>query len=211
MSSSHCVIPPPVPPALFGTAATTRSYLYSPCTLRKAPAECLWAAAYPDVQKACCLAHICTTVHPKEYCIKSGIQSIIQEGPTCGMAALAMVADMSASNVIDILHVAKEQSYTNHGEMFSAHNMLQLGEMIFQTIGKDYVNFNLHRGAFDCDEIRCALRNGACIMIAYPFQINNKIKRERERTREPEMKCRMNEWKYFCSQANQIHRSYVFQ
>lgn len=169
MSSSHCVIPPPVPPN-FGTATTKRSYLYSPCSLRKTPVECLWAAAYPDVQKACCLAHICTAMEPKEYCIKLGIQSIIQEGPTCGMAALAMVAGMSASNVTDILHVAKEQTYTNHGEMFSARNMLQLGQHIFQTIAKDYVNIRLHLGQFNCDEIRCALKNGACIMIAYPFQ-----------------------------------------
>lgn len=136
------------------------------------PIECQWAIQYPDLQKASILAHVCTSARPKHYRIKLGIRSIIQEGPTCGLAALAMVAAADTPMVTDILQVAKEREYTNHGEMFSTKNMLQLADSIFKTIGKPYVSFELYVGQLDSGVVKNALVNGACIMVAYPFFAN---------------------------------------
>lgn len=179
MSSSECVIPsPPTLPPMFGR--TQRSYLIStPLASRKATVECQWAIQHEDVHKASVLAQVCTVTHPREYHIKLGVQSIIQEGPTCGPVALAMLVATGAPTVHDILQVAKQRLYTNHGEMFSANNMQRLVHSVYDTIGKDYVSSSLYRGQLDSEEIRCALRNGASIMVAYPFFIN-KIEKNRK-------------------------------
>lgn len=170
MSSSDYVIPAPprLPPSL---NSSSKSFLGSPHFTRKVSSECKWAIQYPDLQKACILAHVCTAGRPKHYRIKLGIRSIIQEGPTCGLAALAMVTAADAPTVADILQLAKERAYTNHGEMFSANNLLHLADTVFKTIGKDYVTLELYRGEMDSDEVKTALMNGACIMVAYPLQI----------------------------------------
>lgn len=170
MSSSHCAIPvPPTLPAIYGRAS--RPYLVcSTYATQRASAECQWAIPYDDVQKACVLAQVCSNADPREYLIKLGIRAIIQEGPTCGLAALAMVAATASPTVDDILQVAKQRQYTNHGEMFSAHNMLHLVQSVFDMIGKDYVSVRLYRGQLDSDDVRNSLRNGASIMVAYPFE-----------------------------------------
>lgn len=117
MSSSDCVIPAPplLPPSL---NSASKSFLGSPHFTRKVSSECKWAIQYPDLQKACILAHVCTSGRPKHYRIKLSIRSIIQEGPTCGLAALAMVTAADAPTVADIFQLTKERAYTNHGEMF---------------------------------------------------------------------------------------------
>lgn len=168
MRTNECVIPaPPTLPPIFGR--TQNAYLLrSPLTTRRSAVECHWASQHDDVHKACVLAQVCTQTDPREYCIKLGVKSILQDGPTCGQVALAMLAT-GVPTAKDIFQVAKERQYTNHGEMFSASNMHRLAQCVFESIGKDYVNVRLHRGQLDCNDVRFALRNGATVLVAYPF------------------------------------------
>lgn len=168
MSASNCVIPvPPTLPVAFRNASYSCRYPSQATT--KSPVECQWATKYPEMQKACTLAQICTHSRPRHVRVKQGIRSVIQEGPTCGLTALAMVAADGAPTVADILQVARTKGYTNHGEMFSARNLLQLTEHVFKLVGKDYVSLEQHTGPVNCDAVREALVDGACLMVAYPF------------------------------------------
>ncbi|KAK9498174.1 hypothetical protein O3M35_004049 [Rhynocoris fuscipes] len=52
----------------------------------------------------------------------------LQSGPTCGIVALAMISSVCPPSLTaeQLLTIAKSLGYTRCGEMFSAHNMLNL-------------------------------------------------------------------------------------
>lgn len=129
--------------------------------------HCSWATEYPEIQEACCLAHICTNNKPKFFRFKRNIRAIIQNGPTCGLTALTMLTGGSLSTA-DILNVAKDYKYTNHGEMFSTKNIAKLAEQIFDTLGTTN-QIESYSGILNCKFIEDKLKNGACILVAYPF------------------------------------------
>ncbi|XP_033734884.1 uncharacterized protein LOC117323662 [Pecten maximus] len=59
---------------------------------------------------------------------------LIQEGPCCGLVALAMAKDLMEKTEIsfeDILAVSKARGYTNKGEMFSAFDMGALAREVY--------------------------------------------------------------------------------
>ncbi|CAM4700256.1 unnamed protein product [Caretta caretta] len=64
------------------------------------------------------------------------VPSLIQEGPQCGLVALWMAGSLlSLSQDVSlerIMQVALERGYTAQGEMFSAADMAQLAEEVFQ-------------------------------------------------------------------------------
>ena len=166
--SAPCIVPAPPPPLpMHGIGLNYR--LSSPLKPAKAPTnECKWAVAHPEIQRSCQLAHCCTVIAPKFLRIKSGVQAIIQEGPTCGLVALSMLVG-GLPSISDLLAAARNKQYTNHGEMFSARNMLELIQSVFEAIGKSYVDVRLHSGALNSQVIKEALRSGSCVMVAYPF------------------------------------------
>lgn len=129
---------------------------------------CNWALHLPDVQRACSLAHVCTETKPNYVRIKTNIKAIIQNGPTCGLTALNMLTGDTIT-IDDILLAAKQKQFTNHGEMFCAKNLQELAIFLFDSLNYPVI-IELYSGKLDCDRIKTELRNGACILVAYPFQ-----------------------------------------
>ncbi|XP_067412712.1 actin maturation protease [Emydura macquarii macquarii] len=74
--------------------------------------------------------------HLKWLLYNSPVPSLIQEGPQCGLVALWMAGsllNLSQSVSLErIMRVALERGYTAQGEMFSAADMAQLAEEVFQ-------------------------------------------------------------------------------
>lgn len=169
--SSCITVPAPLPPSIeFQLNAKSKECRYNQRFYCKSPKsyECEWAYKIEDVQKACCLAHVCLTTKPKFCRFKENIQASIQNGPTCGLTALYMLTGGSPTTD-DILVLAKRKRYTNHGEMFCARHLKELGENVFDSIGYR-VQMELYLGELNCDYIKTELKNGACILVAYPFQ-----------------------------------------
>lgn len=175
-SIASCVtVPVPVPPPTQGFITKSNECRYnrpfhhtSVCISN----ECGWAYKMPEVQRACLLAHVCKNTQPKYCRCKINITAIIQSGPTCGLTALNMLSGgIPASD--DLLKLAKEKKYTNHGEMFCTANLMELAVHIFKLI--DYpVAIEYFSGTLNCDRIKTELRNGACLLVAYPFFPNYK-------------------------------------
>lgn len=173
MSNSVQVPTIPPPPPVMGNISETYAQHKTPRTLAKRCDidECTWADYWPELQKACYLAKVCTYAAPKS-CQYKNIPSILQEGPTCGLTALSMLLNGSPAPA-ELLSTAKERKYTNNGEMFSAKNLHQL---IRDTIAGTAANVSpiecqLFEGRLNCAKVRdCLLSDDACIFVAYPFQ-----------------------------------------
>lgn len=162
--------------------------------IRKATelSECKWASNYPEIQKACYLARVCSMISPKSCRLKK-IQPQLQEGPTCGLAALSML--LGGHPTVDkLLQIARHKKYTRNGEMFSASNLFNLIENVLlkdQSCGHganytssdgdvdtttvnncyriDVQCLSLFNGKLNCDTIKQVLLNGGCLLVPYPF------------------------------------------
>ncbi|KNC25068.1 hypothetical protein FF38_11830 [Lucilia cuprina] len=126
MSNSLPAAPTP-PPSLSLTLIKCKSNkMFPTMSMAKKPLleECLWAIDYPELQKACFLARICSD-RPPVKCEFYNIASILQVGPTCGLTALSMLLG-GIPPAEQLLQEAQQKHFTNNGEMFSAHNLYQL-------------------------------------------------------------------------------------
>ncbi|XP_037814925.1 UPF0692 protein CG33108 [Lucilia sericata] len=126
MSNSLPAAPTP-PPSLSPTLIKCKNNkMFSTMAIAKKPLleECLWAIDYPELQKACFLARICSDKPPVK-CEFYNIASILQVGPTCGLTALSMLLG-GIPPAEQLLQEAQQKHFTNNGEMFSAHNLYQL-------------------------------------------------------------------------------------
>lgn len=170
MSAGNCSIVSCVPPSSQGLITKSEDCHYTShvYTNSQIPNDCGWAYKVPEVRRASSLAHVCSTSKPKRCRIKTNIKPIIQNGPTCGLTALNMLTGGILSTD-DILTLAKRKQFTNHGEMFCTKNLNELAKHIFASI--DYpVSIQSYSGELNCDCIKTELMNGACLLVAYPFQ-----------------------------------------
>lgn len=180
-TQSFGVIPPPPPSNsinLYRNTTSRRQITRSPFFN-----ECAWAGDQSEVRQACSIAQICTTTEPKFFRIKTSVRPIIQEGPTCGLAALAMLTG-GCPSVADILELARQRNYSNHGEMFSAKNMGELATTVFEMLDVSHRTERVS-GKLECDFIKNKLRDGACVMVAYPFSMF-KITNKNTKNNSPE-------------------------
>lgn len=170
MSAGNCsIVPvPPSPQGLIASKSKECCYHRQIYTKSGMKSDCEWAYKMPEVQRASELAHVCSSSKPKFVRIKTAIKSIIQNGPTCGLTALNMLTG-GIPSTDEILVLAKRKKYTNHGEMFCTKNLMELAGNVFKSI--DYpVSIECYSGELNCDRIKTELQNGACILVAYPFQ-----------------------------------------
>lgn len=171
-SIGSCVTVPVPPPSAqgFNTKSNECRYNHRTSTFHTRVGisnECGWAYKMTEVQRACLLAHVCQSVQPKYCRCKTNVIPIIQNGPTCGLTALNMLTGGIVAPD-DLLKCAKEQKFTNHGEMFCTKHLMQLAVHIFNMI--DYpVAIECFSGQLNCDRIKTELKNGACLLVAYPF------------------------------------------
>lgn len=177
-SIASCVnVPVPVPPSTQGFNTKSNEYNRynrSYHTSVGISNECGWAYKMPEVQRACLLAHVCQQIQPKYCRCKTDVIAITQNGPTCGLTALNMLTG-GIPTPDDLLKYAKEQKFTNHGEMFCTKHLMQLAVHIFNKIDHP-VAIECFSGQLNCDRIKTELRNGACLLVAYPFFLKNKKK-----------------------------------
>lgn len=168
MSAGNCSIVP-VPPSPQGLITKSKECRYNRpiYTNPGIQNDCGWAFQVPEVQRASSLAHVCNTSKPKYFCIKIGIKAIIQNGPTCGLTALNMLTGGIPSTE-DILVLAKRKRFTNHGEMFCAKDLMELAKHVFDSINWP-ISIECFSGELNCDRIKTELKNGACLLVAYPF------------------------------------------
>lgn len=124
-----------------------------------------WANDYPELQKVCQQFSMMEICNPKRVKCKN-LPSIIQEGPTCGLVALAMCNENFDNSLVDnIFAEAKKRNYTNNGEMFSANSMYELA----RTFLKQQVE--LYEGNLKNDKVVDFLFNGGLLIVPYPLSI----------------------------------------
>lgn len=168
------VIPAPVPPPPLPANNRPKPLDAFPSASRIT--DHTWAIDHPEIRKACYLARVCPVFPPKA-CRLKDIPSILQEGPTCGLAALSMLG-LGEPSPAQLLRDAKEQLFTSNGEMFSAANLLELARQRRTGLTVDDVDdepvmmMRLYDGTLSCDEIRRTLSEGGCLLVPYPFSHN---------------------------------------
>lgn len=179
MSAAVDFEPPPPPPArlVSDQHPSSASPPPSPPTpVAFASDEHRWAAAHPDVHKACFLARVCAH-RPPAACRLLDIPPILQEGPTCGLTAVAMLT-LGRTAPAQLLAAARQRGHTRNGEMFSA---AALAELVRDRLADATARVWLHEGdlvaassaaaapAAGGDRIQQVLRQGGCLLVPYPF------------------------------------------
>lgn len=127
--------------------------------------ECLWAVQYPEqLQKSCYLARVCSNQAPQE-CRYYRTPAIIQTGPTCGLVASSILLN-GRPDFKQLLCLAQERGFTNHGEMCSTRYLQDLLTEVSDRGGHDLL-VDAFRGPLATDEIKSRLRRGACLLVPY--------------------------------------------
>lgn len=125
---------------------------------------CYWFAKYPELVDMYSLYGYDHLMCPTSYKY-TPIPYYKQEGPQCGLAALAMIMKQATKeNVDDLFECAKAAGYTNHGEMFSARQMCLLAKSKLP----DY-KISLFKGNLNRNKIKHFLLNGGLMLVPYPF------------------------------------------
>lgn len=123
-----------------------------------------WALQYPEIQKICLLFARTELCNPKRWKYRS-LQGYIQEGPQCGLVALAILTERTTKDQVrEIFEIAKEKGFTYNGEMFSVLQMAQLVSIFMP----NHI-IELYEGYLKCDRIKQLLFKGAYILVPYPF------------------------------------------
>lgn len=156
---SNCLPTAPTPPPPISTflkCESNKSNLKTLVNKKPLLEECLWAIEYPELQKACFLARICTDKPPVK-CSFYNIASILQVGPTCGLTALSMLLG-GIPPAEQLLHEAQQKHFTNNGEMFSAHNLYELICDNLPMINNNNINNNNNNN--NISQLNCKNANG---------------------------------------------------
>lgn len=131
--------------------------------------ECKWAVKYPDVQRACFFSKICPVLPPKQ-CKFTKIESILQNGPCCGIVALSMVFNGKVP-VDKLLNEAQKKGFTKNGEMFSANFMFEL--FVKNLNEDDELNVSLYDGILNEDFIKNKIKIGSILLVPYDADVNH--------------------------------------
>lgn len=128
-----------------------------------------WACNFPDIQKICRLFQLTALENPLRYSY-TPIRSVLQNGPQCGIVALAMIVnhtqtDENATN--KVMQVALEKEYTYNGEIFSAIDMYELTRATFGSKR----NVELYEGDLNDTRIIEFMLNEGILLVPYPFLV----------------------------------------
>lgn len=125
-----------------------------------------WAQSYPDLHKICTLFQMTELVNPIKFKYKM-LQQFLQDGPQCGLIALAMCIGNPTKESVEKLYVsAKNHSFTYNGEMFSVREMADLAKEHLPS----ETEIEVHNGSLDSDFIQTFLLNGGIMLVPYPLQ-----------------------------------------
>ncbi|XP_060535374.1 actin maturation protease [Cylas formicarius] len=127
-----------------------------------------WAEPYPEIHKICTLFNLTEISKPSRYSYKP-LQSYLQEGPQCGLIALAMVkGNTTREYVNNILEYAKKKGYTKNGEIFSVDYMEKLAREFLKAKYIDICCADLQS-----QKMREILLNGAQLLVPYDTNKDN--------------------------------------
>lgn len=127
-----------------------------------------WAEPYPEVHKMCVLFDR-TELFAPEKIVYQSLQTYLQNGPQCGLVALAMLMGSPTKETVnEIYEYAKKKGYTYNGEIFSASDMLSLTNKFLKNN-----NSKLYTGFLDCNEIRDFLLSGGLLLVPYDTDKDN--------------------------------------
>lgn len=130
-----------------------------------------WACKFEELHKICTLFNLTEIENPQKFCYKP-LKEYIQEGPQCGLVALAIACENPNKEFIEnIFEFAKKHQYTYNGEIFSSKYMENLATVYLSDKYKSFV-FN---GKFNSFETKEHLLHGGLILVPYPFKENRII------------------------------------
>ncbi|KAL3278684.1 hypothetical protein HHI36_016221 [Cryptolaemus montrouzieri] len=128
-----------------------------------------WANDHPELFKICTLFNLTELSNPERVVYKS-LQGYIQEGPQCGLVALAIACEQPNKKFVQyVLDIAKEHDLTYNGEIFSSLYMERLARIVLP------INsiINSFYGDLDCEKTRKHLFEGGLILVPYDADKNN--------------------------------------
>lgn len=162
--------PPPPPPRTLELKQINSPELPSHAEINptpKFPEICEWASENLELWEACAKNSICPQNAPFDYKY-TPFESILQVGPTCGLAALSMLVrnKVTASAMLDI---TRTEGYSNKGEMLSCKDMVKLAEKVFRLAELENVNCTLVNGELYSNDVIDKLLEGAVLLVPYPF------------------------------------------
>ena len=96
------------------------------------------------------------------------VDSCLQNGPQCGLVALAMlcIGSPKVSIVSELLSEAYRMKFTLSGEIFSADHL----KILAMKFLPHYSTISMFCGYFDCDYVYKHLMDAGLALIAYKFR-----------------------------------------
>ncbi|KAH1003193.1 hypothetical protein HUJ05_011133 [Dendroctonus ponderosae] len=124
-----------------------------------------WAQPHPELHKVCTLFGRLELRAPLAWRYRP-LPSLLQQGPQCGLVALAM---LSGAPVDAIQAHAHAQGYTSQGELFSCDHMLELAQRFL----RPPATCRLYSGRLDDAPIKRFLLQGGCLLVPYDTAKDN--------------------------------------
>lgn len=122
-----------------------------------------WFTRHTEIEKLYTLFGYSQLCNPLRYSY-TPIPSYVQEGPQCGLVALAMIMqNATKESVQDLLETAKAANFTYNGEMFSVQEMCLLAKTKLTDNKVEVYCGNLNRKF-----VKEFLLNGGLILVPYP-------------------------------------------
>lgn len=123
-----------------------------------------WAEQFPELLKILTLFELTHLSNPIKYRYKY-IPSILQDGPQCGLVALAMCTSENQNETVKLIfEQAKKQNFTFNGEIFSVQYMASLAKAFLKDCKID-----VFEGELNTNIIEDFLLDGGLILVPYPF------------------------------------------
>ncbi|KAJ8960230.1 hypothetical protein NQ318_003955 [Aromia moschata] len=128
-----------------------------------------WAKQFPEVYKICTLFQLIEVSNPVKYSYKS-LSGFLQDGPQCGLVALAIcIGPPGAELIKNLYESAKLQNFTYNGEMFSADFLANLAKQHLPC----NTNVEVYNGDLDDERIKEFLLDGGIILVPYDTNKDN--------------------------------------
>lgn len=125
-----------------------------------------WAQPYPEIHKICVLFDRTELQNPVKWKYRP-LGSYLQNGPQCGLVALAMLVGQPCKDTVNLLFEhALILGYTFNGEIFSCNYMQSLANKFLKTAKTE-----IYTGNINTKKIQDFLFSGGCLLVPYPLNI----------------------------------------
>ncbi|XP_050310134.1 UPF0692 protein CG33108 [Anthonomus grandis grandis] len=127
-----------------------------------------WAEPYPELHKICTLFDLQELQKPIRFSYRP-LRPYLQNGPQCGLVALAMVMGEPTEQLVHtLLETALQSQFTYNGELFSVDYMYNLAKTHLK-----YNSVAIHTGQLDDYFIKEFLLKGGFMLVPYDTDKDN--------------------------------------